>query len=92
MELDFAKELRQRLLVNCEIGDLDDDKSIILDDGTEIPGLEASGCKLLFSYKGITFKENVCLQRIIQDIDLNHKLVEWQGGSYLAIYTTPDSK
>ena len=42
---------------------------------------------MLFSFKGITFKENVCLQRIVQDIDLNHKRVEWQGGSYLAIYS-----
>ncbi|TRO49230.1 hypothetical protein E2P65_01470 [Candidatus Bathyarchaeota archaeon] len=92
MELEFARELRRRLLANCEIGDWDEDKSIILDDGTDIPGLEASGCKLLFSYKGITFKENVCLQRIIQDIDINHKVVEWQGGDYLALYTTPESK
>lgn len=92
MELEFARELRRRLLVNCEIGDWDEDKSIILDDGTDIPGLEASGCKLLFSYKGITFKENVCLQRIIQDIDINHKVVEWQGENYLVIYTPPGSK
>ena len=87
MELDFATELRRRLLVNCEIKNWDEKNSVILNEETAIPGLEASGCKLLFSYKGITFKENICLQRIVQDINLNHKMVEWQGGSYLAIYT-----
>ncbi len=92
MELEFARELRRRLLVNCEISGWDEKYSVILDEETAIPGVEASGCKLLFSFKGITFKENVCLQRIIQDIDLQHKTVEWQGGSYLAIYTGSDSK
>jgi hypothetical protein len=87
MEREFARELRRRLLVNCEIKDWDEKNSVILDGETDIPGVEASGCKLLFSFKGITFKENVCLQRIVQDIDLNHKRVEWQGGSYLAIYS-----
>ncbi|MQY83171.1 hypothetical protein GH157_05700 [archaeon] len=92
MELEFAKELRQRLLVNCEISGWDEKNSVILDEETDIPGVEARGCKLLFSFKGITFNENVCLQRIIQDIDLHHKTVEWQGGSYLAIYTGSDTK
>lgn len=92
MELEFAKELRRRLLVNCEISGWDEKNSVILDEETAIPGLEASGCKLLFSFKGITFKENVCLQRIIQDIDLHYKTVEWQEGTYSAIYTDSDSK
>jgi len=90
MELEFARELRRRLLVNCEIKDWDEKSSVILDEEADIPSVEASGCKLLFSFKGITFRENICLQRIVQDIDLNHKRVEWQGGSYLAIYS--DSK
>ena len=92
MELEIVRELRRRLLVNCEIEEWDEKSSVILDEDTEVPGLEASGCKLLFSYKGITFKENVCLQRIIQDIDLSHKVVEWEGDTYLAIYTSSDSK
>ena len=92
MELEIVRELRRRLLVNCEIEEWDEKSSVILDEDTEVPGLKASGCKLLFSYKGITFKENVCLQRIIQDIDLSHKVVEWEGDTYLAIYTSPDSK
>jgi hypothetical protein len=92
MELEFARELKQRLLVNCEIEEQGEKSSVILDEETVIPGLEASGCKLLFSYKGISFKENVCLQRIIQDIDLDYKVVEWEGGTYLAIYTTSDSE
>ena len=92
MELKFARELRRRLLVNCEISDWDEKNSVILDEETDIPGVEASGCKLLFSYKGITFKENVCLQRITQDIDLDQKKVEWQGGNYLAIYKNSDPK
>jgi hypothetical protein len=92
MELEFARELRRRLLVNCEIADWDEKSSVILDGETAIPGVESSGCKLLFSFKGITFRENICLQRIIQDIDLDQKKVEWQGGNYLAIYKNSDRK
>ena len=65
MELEFARDLRRRLLINCEISNWDEKNSVILDEETAIPGVEASGYKLLFSFKGITFKENVCLQRVI---------------------------
>jgi len=92
MELEFAKELRRRLLVNCEISDWDEKNSVILDEETDIPGVEASGCKLLFIFKGITVTENICLQKITQDIDLHHKTVKWQEASYLAIFTDSDSK
>ena len=92
MELEFARELRRRLLVNCEISSWDEKNSVILDEETAIPGVKASGCKILFSFKGITVKENICLQRITQDIDLDHKTVEWRGGNYLAIYTNSDPK
>ena len=92
MELEFARELRRRLLVNCEIADWDEKSSVILDGETAIPGVESSGCKLLFSFKGITVKENICLQRFIQDIDLYHKKVEWQGSNYIAIFKNSDPK
>ncbi len=91
MDLEFA-ELRRRLLVNCEISDWDEKHSVILGEETDIPDVEASGCKLLFSFKGITVKENICLRRITQNIDLHQKSVKWQGGSYLEIYTDSDSK
>lgn len=87
MELEFARELRRRLLLDCDITGWDEENSFLLDEEMEIPGLEASGCKILFSYRGITFKENICLQRITQDLDLQSKMVQWKGGRYLAIYT-----
>ena len=87
MKLESAQRLKDRLLSNCQIMDWDENIVQFLDEEESIPGVEASGYKILVSYKGISLKDKICIERTLQSLEFGYRTVEWKGGNYLAIYT-----
>ena len=71
MKLESAQRLKDRLLFNCQIMDWDENIVQFLDEEESIQGVEASGYKILISYKGISLKEKICIERTLQSLEFS---------------------